>query len=212
MTLEVLMTIQMDSLTPAEAAVVAGVSVRDVHRMIDENILPERLFDISESRSFKRQACVFISFYVGAANSLTSEERQRFIALACKIANWGKAKKVVQDEFLTIDFGPFSKGVDERLQRLQAARTVVVSNPEILEWNARREGHANSRLRCGRFVTAGIPIDRILSAYPSLTKEQIELATLYVEATPQRGHPRRRALPPGTVVISRYKGKLKQAV
>ena len=31
----------IESLTPSEAAVVAGVSVRDVHRMIDEHILPE---------------------------------------------------------------------------------------------------------------------------------------------------------------------------
>jgi hypothetical protein len=32
----------LDNLTPAEAAVVAGVTLRDVHRMIDEHILPER--------------------------------------------------------------------------------------------------------------------------------------------------------------------------
>jgi hypothetical protein len=36
----------MDSLTPAEAAVVAGVSMRDVHRVIDEHILPEGLYDV----------------------------------------------------------------------------------------------------------------------------------------------------------------------
>ncbi len=34
----------IESLTPSEAAVVAGVSVRDVHRMIDEHILPAALY------------------------------------------------------------------------------------------------------------------------------------------------------------------------
>jgi len=29
-------------LTPAEAAMVASVSVRDIHRMIEERILPDR--------------------------------------------------------------------------------------------------------------------------------------------------------------------------
>jgi hypothetical protein len=45
----------MDNLTPAEAAVVAGVSVRDVHRMIDEHILPERYFDRSEEKQDKEK-------------------------------------------------------------------------------------------------------------------------------------------------------------
>ena len=60
-----------DALTPAETAVIAGVSVRDVHRIIDEHILPERLYDRSEARSFNSRACVFIAFYFGAADRLT---------------------------------------------------------------------------------------------------------------------------------------------
>jgi hypothetical protein len=108
--LEVLMTAQPDNFTPAEAAVIAGVSVRDVHRMIDEHILPDRLFHSHQSRSFKSQACVFISFYFGAAGRLTAEERQRTFILASKDADWSEAKTTVQDGFLTIDFTSFSKG------------------------------------------------------------------------------------------------------
>ena len=70
------------SLTPSEAAVVAGVSVRDVHRMIDEHILPEALYSAAQTRSFKSEACALISFYFRAANRLTSEERQRTITRA----------------------------------------------------------------------------------------------------------------------------------
>jgi uncharacterized protein (DUF433 family) len=36
-------------------------------------------------------------------------------------------------------------------------------------------------------VAAGYPIERILSAYPSLNREQVELAALFAEANPQRG-------------------------
>ena len=45
----------IESLTPSEAAVVAGVSVRDVHRMIDEHILPEALYTATQVRSFKSE-------------------------------------------------------------------------------------------------------------------------------------------------------------
>jgi hypothetical protein len=41
----------IESLTPSEAAVVAGVSVRDVHRMIDERILPEALYTATQMRA-----------------------------------------------------------------------------------------------------------------------------------------------------------------
>lgn len=37
-------------------AVAAGVSVRDVHRMIDKRILPDRLFDTTDWRLFALQS------------------------------------------------------------------------------------------------------------------------------------------------------------
>jgi uncharacterized protein (DUF433 family) len=39
-------------------------------------------------------------------------------------------------------------------------------------------------------VASGIPMERILSAYPGLKRRQVELAALYVDANPQRGRPR----------------------
>jgi len=201
----------MDNLTPAEAAVVAGVSVRDVHRMIDEHILPERYFDRSESRMFKRQACVFISFYMGSGDRLTSEERQRTIAIASKIADWAKSKKTVQDEFLTIDLTPFSRGVEERLRRLQTARAIVVSDPEILSGTPVVKGTRVPVHQVAAAVAAGTPVERILASYPSLKPGQVELAALYAEANPQRGRPRQtRSTPPGSVVVSNRRKELRQ--
>ena len=37
-------------LTPPEAAVVAGVTVRDVNRAIDERLLPDRLYALEDGR------------------------------------------------------------------------------------------------------------------------------------------------------------------
>ena len=98
-----------EDLTPAEAAAVAGVSVRDVHRVIDERILPEEFYPSSRERSFPSRACVFIAFYFRAAGRLTAEERQRAIALANGISDGDVDERVVRDGFLTIDFAPFWK-------------------------------------------------------------------------------------------------------
>ena len=71
--------------------------MRDVHRVIDEHILPEGLYDVRGARSFRSDACVFIAFYFEAANRLTSEERQRAIALASRHSPGEKSTKIVRD-------------------------------------------------------------------------------------------------------------------
>jgi hypothetical protein len=76
----------------------------------------------------------------------------------------------VQDGFLTIDFSPFSKNVDERMQRLQAARKMVVSDPGMLAGTP-----VNERYMCpglpsgsnvlGRYFTGPYP-DRLPELEP----------------------------------------------
>lgn len=193
-----------ETLTPTEAAVVSGVSVRDVHRVIDEHILPESFYDTQDARSFKSHACVFIAFYFGAADRLTSEERHRAITLASRNSSDVKSRtRTIQDEFLTIDLAPFWKGVDERMVRLNAARAQVIEDNEILSGTLAIKGTRVPVYDVAASVAAGIPMDRILSSYPSLNREQVELAALYAEANPQRGRPRQRIVPPaGAKIIS----------
>jgi uncharacterized protein (DUF433 family) len=199
------MNIQIDTLTPTEAAVVSRVSVRDVHRVIDEHILPESFYRTDQTRSFTSQACVFISFYFRAANRLTSEERQRTIRIASE-PHGGSRGRLVRDEFLTIDLETFWNDVEESLERLQAARAMVVSDPEILSGTPVIRGTRVPVYAVAASFQSGIPIERILKAYPSLQPAQVELAAMYAEANPQRGRPRSRtALPPGAKILTQRK-------
>lgn len=101
-------------------------------RVIDERILPETFYNATQAHSFTSQACVFISFYFRAAERPTSEERQRTILITSGLRQESPSKRVVQDSFLTIDLDPFWKDVEEGLKRLQTAREMVESDPEIL--------------------------------------------------------------------------------
>jgi len=201
------MNTPLEVLTPTEAAVVSGVSVRDVNRIIDESILPEGFYSSSvhRVRSFKSNACVFISFYFESAGRLTSEERQRTIATASHhFLNWtAKQDWSIQDEFLTIDLFPFWTRVHDRLLRLSAARDLVTVDEEILGGTAIIKGTRIPVYDVAASVAAGVPMRRILSAYPGLNEEMVELAALYAEANPQRGRPKRSpAIPAGAVVVS----------
>jgi uncharacterized protein (DUF433 family) len=193
-----------ETLTPTEAAVVSGVSVRDVHRVIDEHILPESFYDTRDARSFKSHACVFIAFYFGAADRLTAEERQRAITLASRQSSGRKlTTRIIQDAFLTIDLAPFWKSVDEGLVRLKAARAQVSVDDAILSGTPVIKGTRVPVYDVAASVVAGIPMERILSSYPSINREQVELAALFAEANPQRGRPRQRLGPlAGAKIIS----------
>jgi uncharacterized protein (DUF433 family) len=204
-----IMNAAIDTLTPAETAVVAGVSMRDVHRVIDEHILPESFYDGGQARSFRSDACVFIAFYFETADRLTSEERQRAIALASRNSSGKKSTKIVHDGFLTIDFAPFWTSVDKRLQRLNAARAQVSMDDEILGGTPIIRGTRVPVYDVAASVAAGYPMERILASYPSLSREQVELAALYAEANPQRGRPKQSILPLSGMKVIASRRKLR---
>jgi uncharacterized protein (DUF433 family) len=201
----------LDMLSVPEAAVVANVSVRDVNRVIDENILPDLFYRIDKIREFRSAACIFISFYFHTADRLTSEERQWTIQTASKLShNWklDRLWKIEEDwtvhhDFLTINLAPFCKTAHDRLVRLKAANDSVASDAEILSGTPVIKGTRIPVYDIGASVAKGIPMKRILAAYPSLDEERVNLAALYVEANPWKGRPRPSPLlKPGSTIIS----------
>ena len=202
----------VDMLRPSEAAVVARVSLRDVNRVIDERILPESFFSFDDGRRVAATACTLISFYFDSAKRLTAEERlfaireagSRLHRLRSRaFASLTEEDWVVRDEFLTIDLAPFVRRTKERMDRLTAARELVVTDPAILGGMPVIRGTRIPVHDVAASVAAGLPTGRILAAYPSLDADKIELATLYVEANPARGRPRSSdELPKGAVIIA----------
>lgn len=198
-----------DMLRPTEAAVVARVALRDVNRVIDERILPGGLFSLDDGRRVAASACALIAFYVDSARRLTAEERLSAIrAIAARLHRLharalGEEDWIVRDGFLTIDLAPFVRRAQERMDRLAAARDMVVSDPEVLGGAPVVRGTRVPVHDVAASVAAGLPMDRILAAYPSLDADRIELAAMYAEANPARGRPRAGdGLPKGAVIVA----------
>src|SRR5882757_1445982 len=184
------MTKDAELLTASEAAVVASVSVRDINRAIDERILPDDFIRLGNGRQVVAAGCSLISFYFESAKRLTSEQRlsairrvgprlHRPLSATLLKEDWS-----VRDEFLAIDMAPFLRKTWEKLNRLEKARTTVVASPEVLGGTPVIRGTRVPVYDVAASATAGIPIDRILAAYPSLDADKVELAMIYAEATP----------------------------
>ena len=206
------MSAASEMLKTTEAAVVSRVTLREVNRVIDEGILPEGFVTSDDGRHVLAAACTLISFYFASAAALTAEERLFAIgvtvprlrrSMSFALPALLKEDWTVVHGFLTIDLAPFVKGAAERLGRLIAARNLVESSPERLGGTPVIRGTRVPVYDVAASLTAGIPMERILGAYPSLDREKVELAGIFAEANPSRGRPRVRSeLPKGAVIIT----------
>lgn len=196
------MPVDLEFLTTTEAAVVAGVSVRDVNRIIDENILPEQLYSTEGSRRVYAGACALLNFYVFTADSLTARERNHVIDVlwhksnakrtVWAIKNWRRSKPnwTIHHHFLTINFDSFVSGTIERHHRLTEAQNIVVEDAGILGGTPVIRGTRVPVYDIAASAEAGLTTSQIKDVYPSLDENLIELAVLYAKATPPRGRPR----------------------
>lgn len=200
----------MGRLTTSEAAVVAGVSVPQIHRIIDEKILPENLYSTKQMRTFRTDACILIAFYFETAESLTAPARLRTIRNAmAHCGNWDQWKNcVVEDQSITVRFSAIWRGVEERLRQLTKAHQMVIEDPAILSGTPVIKGTRVPVYDIAAAVDSGTPMDRILRSYPSLKDWQVELASVYGKAVPPRGRPK-RTLPTGGIKGSITKRRLR---
>jgi len=206
-------------LTPAEAAMVASVSVRDIHRMIDERILPDRWYRSDGGRRVHVNACPFVGFYYRAAKALTAEERATLInRLSDRIdtktfrssrGHWRTHSRpadwTIEDGFLTVSLWEFAASADDRHSRLEEARVLVTEGPELLGGTPVIRGTRIPVHDVAASLAAGLSKERIRAAYSGLDDRMIELAAIYAEAVPPRGRPRSIAavMPDAAIVAER---------
>jgi uncharacterized protein (DUF433 family) len=74
---------------------------------------------------------------------------------------------------------------------LDKVRALVVEDPEILSGTPVTRNTRIPVYNVAASVAAGLPMDRILAAYPGLTGEMVELAALCDLANPRRDKTRR---------------------
>jgi uncharacterized protein (DUF433 family) len=189
-------------LTTSEAAVVAGVEVRDVNRLIDEHILPEELYSSESTRRVRSAACALVRFYYESAEVLTANERRHAISFLCTEAKtkhlswtlhrWRSARPAwtYRHSFLTLNLDSFIDETIEGHDKLAKARDIVVEDPKILGGTPVIKGTRVPVYDVAAAATSGLSVSDIKDDYPSLSEEDIALAILYVKATPPRGRPK----------------------
>ncbi len=207
------MDTMLENLTTNEAAVAAGVTVAEINRAIDRKILPTKLYRTSESRTVRKDACLWIAFYFETADSLTSSARVKAIQDGfgrCK--SWPELRNCRVEESRTVEvsLNRIWVDVDRRLNQLKDAQEMVVEDPEILSGTPVIKGTRIPVYDVASLVDSATPMQELLELYPRLKSEQFELASIYAKANPQRGRPKRKPFPKG-IQVSVSKFRLREA-
>jgi uncharacterized protein (DUF433 family) len=188
----------IENLTTSEAAIAAGVTVAKINRMIDKRILPKMLYKASQSRTVRKDACLWIAFYFETEDVLTSGARVKAMRNAmAHNHSWTELRHCKFEESRTVQvlLSSIWDDVDRRLSELRKAQELVIEDPEVLRGTPVIRGTRIPVYDVASLVDAGTQLEELREIYPKLTRSQIELAAMYAKANPQRGRPRRRRLP-----------------
>ena len=177
--------------TPTEAAFLTRLSLKAVNNAIDKNLVPTTVrASTSESiRLLDARALLALALEQRLASRFFPEVRRRlFDALAAS------SRKVLSldDGLVKIDLREPRRESAASLRALRRARSLAVSDPEILGGEPVFRGTRVPVHLIATLVERGSMEVEILEAYPRLTSEMIRLAPAYAQAYPLRGRPRKQ--------------------
>jgi uncharacterized protein (DUF433 family) len=177
-----------DLLTPAEAAIVTSMTVRQVNKLIDEE-LPARVRPVRGGRRFvttSGAACLRARKQVSGL--LTGAARRRMY----KVIVEGKTEAMVLGDLLTVDVAAIKRETTRKVADLRRMRTLATSDPETLGGRPCFKGTRIPVAQIAELVAKGADAGELLEDYPALTREMIGAAPTLAKAYPARGRPRAR--------------------
>jgi uncharacterized protein (DUF433 family) len=188
---------QERTFTASEAAVVSGVPVKTVHREIDEGPLKPKRRRPGSKRALREQDLFYLAVAKGLDTrlvQLTSEGKDKLHdAIIIYWRNKKRAKKElpVFGGRLLLDLNVVLEEVRSRLERLEQSRRIVAEDSEIRGGEPCIRGTRVGVYELASMLVQGASENEILEGYPSLKREQLELAKIFARAYPRKGRPPR---------------------
>lgn len=183
--------------TPSEAAVASGVTVKTVHREIDEGPLKSARKQSGSKRSLREEDLLYLAVVKGFDTRLVQLTSDGKDELHDAVILYWHRRGSRKREFplfgggLSLDLKCVLEEVRSRLALLDRARKMVVEDPEIRGGEPCIQGTRIGVYEVASMLEQSATEDELLAGYPSLRREQLELARIYAHAYPRRGRPPR---------------------
>jgi uncharacterized protein (DUF433 family) len=174
--------------TPAEAAVLTGLTLKAVNNAIDKKTIAAVAGE-EGGRLLDARALVSLALERRLADRVAPElRRQVFEALASSPRNTVS----LEGGLVKIDLREPRREVATSLRDLRRARRLVVSDPEIMGGEPVFRGTRVPVHMIAGLLGQGSTPAELLAGYPRLTAEMIRLAPVYAAAYPRRGRTRQQ--------------------
>ena len=183
----------MDGYTPAQASAVTGLPLAAVHKAIDSRLIRPRSArsGVTVRRLLTKEQLIYLQLEADGLRLLPVATR-REIADSIQRSPKTDVLAVGNGTALFVGFKVARRKVESQLKQLAHIEEMVVSDPEIMGGTPVFKGTRIPVDLVADMLSQGATEDEIVEGYPSLNKEKIAIAQLYMRAFPRRGRPSRR--------------------
>ncbi len=183
----------MDGYTPAQASAITGLPLAAVHKAIDSRLIRPRSSRSGATvrRLLSKEQLIYLQLEAEGLRLLPVGTRRE---IAESIQRSPKTEKlpVANGTALLIEIGTARRAVESQLKQLASMEEMVVSDPEIMRGTPVFKGTRIPVDLVADMLAQGATAEEILEGYPTLSKERIAIAQMYMRAFPRRGRPSRR--------------------
>ena len=182
----------MDGYTPAQAAALTGLPLAAVHKAIDSRLIRPRIARSGGTvrRLLTKEQLIFLQLEAEGLRLLPVGTR-REIAEALHQTPKTDLLTVGNGSAILIEIKTARRKVESQLKQLARIEEMIVSDPEIMRGTPVFKSTRIPVDLVADMLAQGATADEILEGYPTLNKEKIASAPLYVRAFPRRGRPSR---------------------
>jgi len=182
------MKAQNQALIATEAACVTGVPLKQIQRMIDCGLLGDRVDIRKGTRTVSKSALVALKLAHATAKTLTLDARRQLVSHVLD----DPASKVIRIGAVCVETRPAKSEVRRKLAALETAKKKVKTDKLIMSGDPCFKGTRIPVHIIAGMLESGESVDEVISAYPTLTEDQVVVAPIYAEAYPLRARPRRK--------------------
>jgi uncharacterized protein (DUF433 family) len=179
--------------TPAQASAIANLPLRTVHKLIERRLIRPRLRRAGRSvqRMLTREQLLYLRLEAKGVRLLPIAAR-RSIAKTIEKSPEIDVVCLTEDSALVIQVKSTRQELDQDLKRMQLAEDMIVADPDTMRGLPVYRGTRIPVQLVADMLSQGATPEEIVEGYPSLDKEKVALAPLYVQAFPRRGRPMSR--------------------
>lgn len=182
--------IQNDLYTPAQVSAITGLPLPAVHKAIEYRLIRSKRVREGHvvHRMLSKSQAVYLRMEAKGLRSLPLATRRQ-VAQAVERDPGIDVMALSEESVILIRFKSARKEVNTGLRRLTQAIRMVESDPAIMHGAPIYKGTRIPVESVATMLWQGATIPEILDGYPALSRENVELAPMYVRAFPRRGRP-----------------------